>query len=206
MLALFLMACTGGATDPTPPARTDAVDATVSSVRILDDCPELPCGGQLEPGTYRWTFSEPAIDFEIPSPGWSWLFAGGGNFTLFADESAVHEGVYVPDGIYFLHDPTIASRDCEDSSEPGVGRSVNDLVSWLESAPGLAVSEPAPVTVGGLEGMQLDIEIDPAWKRTCFWSEKAARGAVDLQRHRSRRVPLADTPRRLDALVPPRVR
>ena len=45
-------------------------------------------------------------------------------------------------------------------------------IGWLESAPGLVVSEPAPVTVGGLEGMQLDIEIDPAWKRTCFWSEE----------------------------------
>jgi hypothetical protein len=48
---------------------------------------------------------------------------------------------------------------------------MGDLVGWLESAPGLTVSEPTPVRVGGLEGMQLDIALDPAWKRTCFFSE-----------------------------------
>ena len=93
-------------------------------------------------GEYRWTFSEPTIDFEVPSPGWSWLFGGGG-LHLIADETppSRHEGLYVSDGIYLLHDPTIAARDCEESSEPGVGRSLGDLVGWLESAPGLAVSE-----------------------------------------------------------------
>ena len=68
--------------------------------------------------------------------------------------------------------PRSAGRDCEDSSEPGVGRSVNDLVEWLETAPGLAVSEPTPVTVGGgLEGTRLDIALAPTWKGTCFFSE-----------------------------------
>jgi hypothetical protein len=168
-LVLFVsVACSSTENQPSP----TPVAATSSSVHILNDCPELPCGGQLEPGEYRWTFSEPTIDFEIPSHGWSWLYSGGGNLRFFADESPTHEGLYISDGIYFLHDPTIASRDCEDSSQPGVGRSASDLVAWLESAPGLTVSEPAPVTVGGLEGTELDIEIDPAWKRTCFWSEE----------------------------------
>lgn len=35
-----------------------------------------------------------------------------------------------------------------------------DLAAWLETAPGLVVTEPTPVTVG-LEGMQLDLRIDP---------------------------------------------
>ena len=169
--ALVFLASVACTSTDNPPSATPG-GATSSGVRILNDCPELPCGGPLEPGEYRWAFSEPTIDFEISSPGWSWLFSGGGNLRFFADESPTHEGLYISDGIYFLHDPTIASRDCEDSSEPGFGRSAEDLVAWLEAAPGLTVSEPAPVTVGGLEGTQLDIEIDPAWKRTCFWSEE----------------------------------
>jgi hypothetical protein len=152
-------------------SSSDAGSAS-TDVRILDDCPELPCQGPLEPGEYRWTFSDPTINFTIHSPGWTWRFGGGG-FELIADETPppVHQGLYVPDGIYLMHDPTIASQDCEESSEPGVGRSVSDLVAWLETAPGLVVSDPTPVTVGGLEGMRLDIEIDPGWKRTCFFSE-----------------------------------
>ena len=156
--------------DPPPdtPSGSRAAD-----VRILNDCPELPCEGSLEPGEYRWTFSDPTIGFTIPSPGWTWHFGGGGLFVLIADGTPPprHKGLYVADGIYFMHDPTIASRDCEEASEPGAGRSVSDLVAWLETAPGLVVSEPTPVTVGGFEGMQLDIEIDPTWKRTCFFSE-----------------------------------
>jgi hypothetical protein len=34
---------------------------------------------------------------------------------------------------------------------------VDDLVAWLKAAPGLAVGEPTPVTVGGLDGVQLDL-------------------------------------------------
>ena len=169
-LAVAFVSVACASTEFRPPATSGG--STPSDVRVLDDCPELPCGGMLEPGEYRWTFSEPTIDFTIPSPGWTWRYGGGG-FELIADETPPprHQGLYLPDGIYLMHDPTIASRGCEESSEPGVGRSVRDLVGWLEAAPGLAVSEPAPVEVGGLEGMQLDIEIDPAWTTTCFFSE-----------------------------------
>jgi len=168
---LLVASCSNAEPEPNAASPTDAVDPSSSDVRILDDCPELPCEGSLEPGKYRWTFHEPTIDFEIPTPGWSWSFSGGGNFRIIADESLTHTGLYISDGVYFLHDPTIASRDCEDASEPGLGRSVRDLVGWLKSAPGLTVSEPTPVTIGGLEGMQLDIQLDPEWKRTCFFSE-----------------------------------
>lgn len=163
------VACT---TAEDPPVDTPS-STTAAEVRILDDCPEVPCEGPLEPGEYRWTFSDPTIDFTIPSSGWNWHFGGGGLFVLFADGDPPprHEGLYIADGIYLLHDPTIASQDCEESSEPGVGHSVSDLVAWLETAPGLVVSEPTPVTVGGFEGMQLDIEIDPEWKRTCVFSQ-----------------------------------
>ena len=33
-------------------------------------------------------------------------------------------------------------------------------------------SDPTPVTIGGLDGEQLDLQLDPRWKRTCFWSNK----------------------------------
>jgi hypothetical protein len=171
-VALFItVACTSTEDPPASPVTSGS--STAPEVSILDDCPTLPCQGPLEPGRYRWTFSDPTIDFTIESPGWTWRYGGGG-FELIADDTPPprHQGLYVPDGIYLMHDPTIASRDCDESSEPGVGRSVGDLVVWLGSAPGLAVTEPTPVTVGGIEGMQLDIEIDPEWKRTCPFSEK----------------------------------
>jgi hypothetical protein len=75
------------------------------------------------------------------------------------------------DVINFFLDPVIASQDCEDGAEPGVGRSVDDLVAWLQAAPGLRTSDRMPVTVGGLDGLRLDLELDPEWSRPCFYSE-----------------------------------
>ena len=151
------------------PSVTPSDPSPSSSVRTLaaSGCADLSCGGPLEPGQYRVTYDDPTIAFEISSPGWEWSYTG--NFVMVADE--FHKELYSSDGIYFLRDPSIASQDCEETEEPGVGRSVDDLVAWLEAAPGLALSEPAPVSVGGLDGVQLDLRIDPAWKRTCFFSD-----------------------------------
>jgi hypothetical protein len=145
-------------------------DATPSSVHALDlsDCKSVTCEEPLDPGRYRETFYGQTLTFEIRSPGWIWHYFY--NFRLIADATPT-EGLYSSDAINFLRDPRIASRDCRDSADRSVGRSVDDLVSWLEAAPGLVVSEPMPVDVGGLEGFRLDLELDPAWKRTCFFTE-----------------------------------
>jgi hypothetical protein len=169
VLALIMFgmaACTStdGASDPPQAAPAS------SSVRTLSfaGCRQTQCDEPLEPGRYRATFYGRTLGFEIPSQGWMWHSYY--NFRLIASENPT-EGVYSSDSIVFLPHPAIATRDCEDTEDPNIGRSVDDLVGWLEDAPGLVVSEPIPVDVGGLRGMQLDLELDPTWKRTCFWSE-----------------------------------
>jgi hypothetical protein len=139
-----------------------------SSVHVLapSGCPDFSCEGPLEPGQYRATYYDTTIAFVISSPGWNWTYSG--NFTLDADPA--HKGLGDSDGIYFLTDPSIASQDCRNDAERGVGKSVDDLVAWVEAAPSLAVSEPTPVRVGGLDGVQLDLRMDPAWKRSCFYA------------------------------------
>lgn len=156
---------------------------TPRSVRVLDlsDCVDVTCEAPLEPGRYRATFYGRTLDFEIPSPGWIWHYFY--NFRFIADETPT-EGLYTSDSINFLPDPRVARRDCVEAADRSVGRSVEDIVSWLEDAPGLVVSEPIPVDVGGLDGFQLDLEIDPAWTRPCFFSEKLP--AVPLITHRAR--------------------
>jgi len=166
---VLLASCSAGGREPGTTSPVTVSPSASPSMHIFakGDCPDLTCHGTLQPGTYRSTILEPTIDFEIASPGWIWDFSAGG-FRLIADTS--HADLYSPDGIYFLRDPAIASQDCAEREEPGVGRSVQDLVAWLETAPGLAVSEPTPVTIGGLDGMQLDLRLDPHWTQTCEWS------------------------------------
>lgn len=153
----------GGQGSATPSATTAPSVLTLAE----SACPDYSCWGPLVPGgQYRATYYDTIIAFEIASPGWKWTYTG--NFVIEAAES---EARYSPDGIYFFMDPAIASQDCTDAAEPGVGRSADELAAWLEAAPGLAVSDPTPVTVGGLSGVQLDLQLDPGWKKTCFYSD-----------------------------------
>ena len=179
VLALVLVgmaACTSA--DGTPePTGTGQASPGVRTLSFAG-CRVTQCDEPLEPGRYRATFYGLTLEFEIPSEGW--ISHSYYNFRLIASEHPT-EGIYSSDSITFLDDPAIATRDCEDSEDPSIGRSVDDLVGWLEDAPGLVVSEPIPVDVGGLQGMQLDLEIDPTWKRTCFWSEELP--AVPLVQH-----------------------
>ncbi len=105
--------------------------------------------------------------FEITTPGWTWSYTG--SLQMFASDEAA-EG-YDADVINFFLDPVIASQDCEDGPEPGVERSVDDLVAWLEAAPGLTTSGVTPVTVGGLNGVRVDLQVAPEWKKDCFYSD-----------------------------------
>lgn len=171
LLAMSLLASCSE-TGSNPPSSGEG--SATTGVRILNDCPTLPCEGTLDPGDYRWEYgstpNKPMIGFTVREPGWTWLYGGGG-LHIVADDTPI-EGLYNSEGIYLLHDPSVASQGCEEAPEPGVGRSVGDLVAWLQAAPGLAVSQPTDVTVGGLEGVRLDLELDPAWRRVCFFSEE----------------------------------
>jgi len=42
---------------------------------------------------------------------------------------------------------------------------------WLTRQPGLAVTRPAPVTLGGLSGFVVDIRVRRSWTKTCPWSK-----------------------------------
>jgi hypothetical protein len=165
-VALFVsVACTSRDDPPVETAST----SVQPEVHVLaeGDCPHYDCAGPLEPGQYSATYFDPTIAFEIGSPGWTWRYTG--NFQMLATDASA-EG-YDADVINFFLDPVISSQGCEDGAEPGVGRSVDELVAWLETAPGLTTSDRTPVTVGGLEGMRLDLELDPTWDGTCFFSE-----------------------------------
>jgi hypothetical protein len=80
--------------------------------------------------------------------------------TLSGDTRAIgiFEGLAIPDG-------------CEQQPDPSVDRTVGAMTQWLTSHPGLVTSQPEPVTIGGLEGVLIDVSLDPAWTQTCPWSQ-----------------------------------
>jgi hypothetical protein len=137
--------------DPEPrplPART-----TTTHV-----CPKEngKCLGDLAAGTYHTQAFQPAITYTVPQ-GWRNDQDLEGNFLLFQqhDDQNVSGGTYL--GIY--QNIAAADIDCYEMAQPGVGQTPQALIAWFRKLPKLALSAPKAVTVGGLHGYQLDIDV-----------------------------------------------
>jgi hypothetical protein len=96
-----------------------------------------------------------------------------GNFLLYRvqDDQTVGGGSYL--GIY--QNVAAAAINCTERPQPAVGRTPRDLVAWYLSLPELITSKPTEVTIGGLRGYQLDIDV-ASGKEKCSWERGAARG------------------------------
>jgi hypothetical protein len=51
---------------------------------------------------------------------------------------------------------------------PGVGASVDDLVTAIVGHPGVSSTPPAAVTIGGYQGRVLDLQLAPSWTGGCM--------------------------------------
>ena len=127
-------------------------------------CPFVDGGTCLEAidaGTYTTTTFQPSITYTVPD-GWVNREDLPGNFLLHLDGDERYLGIY--------RDAT-APLECEEAPDPGVGQSVEAWSDWLTSHAGLVTTEPQPVNVGGLDGVYIDIGLDPDWTVTCPYSE-----------------------------------
>ena len=150
----------------------------------LMDCPlsDDNCLGAVDAGTYKSQFITPRLD---PGDPWSPVF-GGVTYTVpdgwanAADWPDSLELVPVSElppvdpgnrskSIYLNTQPSAMSQDkpCSDTGQLGVTRTVDALVTWLGSVPGLLTTSPTAITIDGHPGQWLDIRIDPAWTKKC---------------------------------------
>lgn len=138
LAALLALAACDAAASPTAPSRT-----------------------ALPAGEYRSSAFSPPVTYRLPD---GWLIAGDAT-DYFALQPVTSDIV----GIYLFRSPLPASQDpaCPTTAEPGVGTTARELVDWIRGRPGLVVSEPASVTVGGLVGFRIDVAIVAGWTLSC---------------------------------------
>lgn len=181
-VALVLVGCAPAGGSGQTPTATESEAAAMSSTPTAAPteaagCPNPhggACLGALEAGEHRTTVFQPAIRYTVPT-GWTNYEDLPGNFWLFqtadlaSQESAVG-GSYL--GIY--QDAAAAALDCTEAPQQGVGRTPEALVAWYQSVPSLTVTPPVPVTVGGLEGLQIDLAaVDGAEAGMCSYGPYA---------------------------------
>jgi hypothetical protein len=147
----------------------------------LMDCPIADdyCLGTVDAGTYKSQFIAP---LQNPGAEWNPVF-GGVTYTVpdgWANSADWPERFeLVPStevrpatdadrrrNIGLFQQPA-ALQQCSDASVPGVTRTVDALVSWLGTLPGLVTTAPTAITIDGHPGKALDVRMDPAWTKTC---------------------------------------
>lgn len=180
LMVVALVAACGGASTPSPELAssqsgnpgTASSQASESPTEEVLSCPNPfgggQCVGELEGGRrYRTQTFTPQIVYATP-PGWVNMEDLPGNFLLLPPGRSV-QGVDAGTSDYLgvYSGATVADADCASKPVPGVGLEPDAVVTALVERPGLNVSEPRRVVVGGLEGMMIAIDLEPDTRAGC---------------------------------------
>jgi hypothetical protein len=193
ILAITIVGCTAGPSANPSPTSTGTEAAAASVAPSLTGRPPCPvsyhgdCLGPIPAGTYTTVQFQPTLTYTVPAPGGSaapvpyggsvgWLNSEDlpGLFTLIppgfrlgGPDGNEPAGDYI--GIYTS--VVAANADCTESEQPGVGHITAALAAEFTHRAGLTTTTPTPVSVGGLQGVVLDIRLADGWTQTCFYSQ-----------------------------------
>lgn len=134
---------------------------------------EGACRNTMQAGTYTTGALTPALTYTV-TDGWQNPEDMVGDFLLVVPGATADEiAAGTADAIAVHASVRATNRECAteelaDSDQPGVGRTPADLAAEFQARPGLATTSPKPVTIGGLNGLVMDIRIAPNWTGTCM--------------------------------------
>lgn len=169
LLCALLVAACGGSDGRTAQEPVTPVVATSAASAPTRTCPNDyggDCLGALSAGTYTTTSFQPTLTYTVPDY-WSNYEDLPGNFLLVPDGGDL-DGVDAGTSDYIgIYTSVRAVDGCGAGLVPGVGTSPDDIAKALRRTPGLVVTEPAPAVVGGLEGLVLDLTMEPGWTQGC---------------------------------------
>jgi hypothetical protein len=166
----------GGASEPASASPTAIPsESTSPTASTRPYCP-VPyhgeCLGPISAGTYTTVQFLPPITYTVPDGGWFNSEDLPGLFTLIPPGFGVDldSNEATGDSIGIATSVVAANADCAESEQPGVGHTAAALAAEFAQRPGLTTTTPTPVSVGGLQGLVLDIRLADGWTQTCFYS------------------------------------
>jgi serine/threonine protein kinase len=128
------------------------------------------CIGELRAGAHHTSSFQPKVTYTVPV-GWTNETDHIGNVNLIPphndwQESSMNNGTSDYVGIYTSI--AVAKSWCGDGH--GEIHTPAAFAAWLRRQPGMAVSVPQAVTLGGLRGFVVTIRVAPGWTKPCSWS------------------------------------
>jgi hypothetical protein len=145
-----------------PTSRVVAWSLTAVIVAACSGATPSPSGPQaLAAGTYRSQSFQPQVTFTVPE-GW-WLPSDTPDYLGLQPVSSDLVGIHL------FRDPRPASQDrsCPVEAEPEIGTAALALVTWFRGLRGFVSSNPKPVSLGGLQGIEIDLAIADGWTASC---------------------------------------
>lgn len=145
------------------------------------NCPTAPqwCLGEMEPGRHvsinyepfvkapDWDFDYGRFAFTVPG-GWATQEDSGDGYVLKQRDGPKDAAIYLFNDV-LSH---ARSKGCIAKPVPGVGSSAAAIYHWIRSLPGLKISHVVEdVSVGGIRGYQIDLDVDPSSAGTCPWTD-----------------------------------
>jgi hypothetical protein len=143
----------------TPTPITSASPLASSAAYACD--PGRTCSGLLPAGDHTsGTFSVP-FTFTTPE---GWVNRVDISRAYKMDTSA---GITTP--ILVMSKVAIAEQtpECGPTAKASAGHSVQDIVDFLRTHPGLDTTDPVPVEVGGYKGQSIALGVASSWTATC---------------------------------------
>lgn len=62
---------------------------------------------------------------------------------------------------------TVNDAACTETPDPKIGHTAEDLIAEFSSRPGIIASAPRSISVGGLNGQWIDLNLASDWTTTC---------------------------------------
>jgi hypothetical protein len=143
-----------------PAPRPSAASSDSAATCNLD----TTCSGPLAAGTH--TSSEFVVPFRFRVPdGWRNTADINRTYQLASTTGPGASATIQVLAMVAIADQT-ATR-CDPVPKAGVGHSVDDIVGYVVAHPGLSVSAPKAVTIGGFSGKQIEFTVKPTWGGSC---------------------------------------
>ena len=138
------------------------VNLTVEAPQVFEPvCPNPEggvCLGDLDSGTYVTRVFRPTLTYTVPE-GWSNMEDLRGNFLLLPPGGTL-EGVNAGTSDYLgVYTSVVPPGHCNGQPSTTVPHTFDGLVEFLTSNEAIAVSNRHDVSVGGLSGVAMDLEM-----------------------------------------------
>lgn len=143
--------------------------------------------GPLAAGAYAALKFEPGLLFEVPA-GWvvvaddasTLILRGPGTASTYCPTDQPSSCRHVENVIDVTANRLLGSdaSDCEGLARQDSPRTASEMVAALSSDPRLSTSSGRPVTIGGLTGTALTVQLRSSWTGTCKWSAGAPAALV----------------------------